>query len=277
MNGSWKNAALLGAALIVAACDGGTTAVRDANLAGKWLYRGSIAGCDFTAVLRISVSGSAVSGTVPPTSGSCSFPGSGTGTLPADSNITVGGVVHGDSVTFTLHAWSSDLVHTAAIHGDSMAGTFTGAKWGGTLAGPGEFGARRYTTEVLPSRFRVAVSGAVTDTIEGIALSTQYGPTFTNDDRTPAGVLMRYGSAGTFPLVPGTYRIYDHTVLRDSLAGSLQVHGSAYRFRDGTATITAVGADHYQGTYEANGYLTTDTTQKIHAVAAFNPYYAVFR
>ena len=262
-------------AAALAACDGGT-GVHDANAAGKWLYRASVFGCDFTTVVRVTQSGSTLGGTVLPVMASCRG-SSGYYTLPSDSNVTVSGRVHGDSVTFTLHAWASNLVHSAAIHGDSISGTVTGPNRSGP--GPdttttGEFGARRYTTEVLPGRFRVALSGAVADTVEGAAHSEQFGPTFYYDDGGAGGYLARFGS-GTFPLVAGTYHIYDHSVVHDSLSGGIGYHGRFYRFRNGTATITAVGPDHFQGTFDANGYLAADTTQKIHAVGAFNPDYYI--
>jgi hypothetical protein len=265
-------AAALVAAL--AACDGGTS-VRDANATGKWLYRADVAGCQMTTVVRISQSGSTLGGMVSPVMASCRG-SAGYYTLPADSNVSVSGAVHGDSVTFTLHfpAWGWTLVHSAAIRADSISGAVAGPNG---AAGPetGAFGARRYTTEVLPDRFRVSLTGAVTDSMEGGTQSDQFGATFYSDAGTAAGYLFRYGSGGTFPLVPGTYRIYDHTVVHDSLSGGIDYRGRAYRFRDGTATVTAVGPDHYQGTFEANGYLTTDTTQKIHAVGAYNPGYYI--
>jgi hypothetical protein len=265
--------ALLGAAVALAACDGGT-GVRDANVSGKWLYHAYIGPCEVTAVMHVSESGSTLSGTVPPTSGSCGG-SSGLGSLPADSSITVSGNVRGDSVTFTMHGWGSQLVHTAAVAGDSMSGTLTGAVWLQAGTPNGSFGARRYTTEVFPGRFQVALSGAVNDTIEGPTYANQYGPVFYYDDGTGAGGITKNLNVGGFPLTPGTYHIYDRTVARDSVAGGITYHGQFYRFRDGTATISSVAGGYFQGTFDANAYLTTDTTRKIRAVGGFHPHYYV--
>jgi hypothetical protein len=272
-----KRYALAGALLALAAC-GGATDSHDAAIAGKWLYRANVGGCEYAAVLHIAESGSTMSATVPPVAAGCSTT-FGFFDLPADSSATLTGRVKGDSVTFTLHAWGSDLVHTAAVQGDSMSGTITGAGWfpaGSPGSGSGGFGARRYTTEVLPERFHLVLTGAVNDSLDGRTHSNQYGPQFYTDDLAGAGGITKNINVGAFPLAAGTYHVYDRTVFRDSVAGGVIYRGGFYRFRDGTATITRVTADEFEGTLDATAYLISDTTRKVRVQGGFHPHYVVF-
>jgi hypothetical protein len=259
------------AALIVAlaACDGGGTTQpqpHDAAVAGKWLYRGANAECGNSLVLHITQSGSTLSAQVPPVgTPKCLPPGFGSG---SDSSATFTGRVKGDSVTFTVHAFGADIVHTGVISGDSISGTYTGAPW----AAPGTatpFSLRRYTTQVLPQRFMLALSGTVTDTVEGIARSDQYGPRFVYDDETSAGRLTKGVNVGGFPSVPGTYTIYDASTARDSLTGGVSYHGTFYRFSGGTATITSAANGFVQGTLEADAYSLDDHAKTLHVRGGF--------
>ncbi len=269
-----RNALLFAALLALAGCDSGT-APRDAAVSGKWLYRGQVGYCTINAVLRVRQDGSTVTGTVPPLATGCYSP-FGIFSFPADSSVTVSGQVKGDSITFTLRAWGFQLVHTAAVMGDSMSGTVTGADWLPAHSGAdGTFGARRYTTEVLPDRFRLVLSGAVSDTLEGSASGTQFGVLFSNDDGTGAGGVTKNLNVGGFPLVPGTYRIYDRTVQRDSLAGGVTYRGAFYRFRDGIATIGSVTGDTFQGTFDVTAYLSTDPNQTVQVRGGFYPHYYI--
>jgi hypothetical protein len=271
-----KRLTLAVALLALAACDGATGS-NDAAIAGKWLYRANVGGCEYTAVLHITETGSNVSAAVPPVAASCSTT-FGFFDLVVDSSATLTGRVKGDSVTFTLHAWGSDLVHTAAVQGDTMSGTITGAAWlpAGFPVGSGGFGARRYTTEVLPERFHLVLTGAVNDSLDGRAWSNQYGPQFTSDELVSAGLLTKAIAVGTFPLAPGTYKVYDHTLQRDSLTGGVQYRGGYYRFRDGTATITRVTGDEYEGTLDVTAYLISDSTRKVRVQGGFHPHYVIF-
>ncbi|HSU14903.1 hypothetical protein [Longimicrobium sp.] len=265
----------LGALLALAACDGATHP-RDAAIAGKWLYHANVGACDVTAVLRMSETGSTVTAAVPPVAAGCSA-SFGFFSLPADSAATLSGRVYGDSVTFTLRAWGSELVHTAAVQGDSMSGTVSGAGWlpAGIPSTPGTFGARRYTTQVLPDRFRMVLTGAVNDSLEGRTHADQFGPLFTMDDGTGAGGLTKQVNVGGFPLTPGTYPVYDRTVQRDSVTGGVVYRGGFYRFRDSTATITRVTGDELEGTFDVTAYLTSDTTRKVRVQGGFHPHYTI--
>jgi len=269
-----RNAILLMGLLALAGCDSGT-APRDAAVAGKWLYRGQVGYCTINAVLRVRQDGSTVSATVPPLAAGCSSP-FGIFELPADAPVTLSGRVDGDSITFTLNAWGSQLVHTAAVSGDSMSGTVTGADWLPVHSGPdGTFGARRYTTEVLPDRFQLVLTGVVNDSIEGSATGTQFGVLFGYDDATGAGGVTKNLNVGGFPLVPGTYRVYDRTVQRDSVAGGVTYRGAFYRFRDGTVTISSATDGAFRGTLDAIAYLPTDPTQTVQVRGGFYPHYFI--
>lgn len=250
MRSSVRRALLLGCALALAACDGGTE-VRDAAVAGRWLYRGSVGGCEVTGVLRLTQQGSTVGGTLAWPGGEC-----GSSALPVDSTATLTGRVDGDRAVFTLRGWGSTITHQASVRADSMVGTVAGAPWARGAAG--SFGARRYAADQLPpERFHAAAEGAVADTVEGRAHADRWEIVMLRDDGGARITFAEDQRDRGFPDEPGTYRVRDWTMHPDSLAGGLVYFGDAsraFRMRDGTVTIASASGGYVRGTFDVAGY-----------------------
>jgi hypothetical protein len=266
-----RRALFLLCALALAACDGPTDP-RDAALAGRWLYRASVGGCEVTGVLRVTQRGSVLEGRLAWPGGPCDS--STAPRVPTDSAVTLTGRVDGDGATFTLRGWGSELTHTATVRADSMAGAVSGAPWGPTTVEGGTFHARRYGDgEVLPERFRVAVDGAVADTLEGSAHANRWELVMTRDDGRARLTIAVLPLEGRIPMSPGTYPVHDWTVNPDSLAGGLVYFGDGtrvFRAREGTVTITSASDGALRGTVDLTAYRPNAPQTTVHVRGAFN-------
>ena len=270
-----RRALILLCVLALAACDG-PTEPRDASLAGRWLYRASVGGCEVTGVLRVTQRGSVLEGRLAWPGGPCDSPAAPS--LPTDSTVTLAGRVDGDAAAFTLRGWGSELAHTATVHADSMTGTVSGAAWGASAVEGGIFHARRYgDDEVLPERFRVAVDGAVADTLEGSAHANRWELVMARDDGRARLTIAVLPVEGRIPMSPGTYHVHDWTVNPDSLAGGLVYVGDgtrAFRAREGTVTITSASGGLLRGTVDLTAYRPASPQSTVHVRGAFNAPFA---
>ena len=179
----------------------------------------------------------------------------------------------GGFVTWKL--WHDTMANNMfALHADSMAGAVSGAPWGSAAIEGGSFRARRYDDgEVLPERFRLAVDGAVADTLEGSAHANRWELVMARDDGRARVTIAVLPVEGRFPTAPGTYHVHDWTMDPDSLAGGVVYADDPsrmFRAREGTVTIASASGGMLRGSVDLTAYRPGDPQATVRVRGAFN-------
>jgi hypothetical protein len=256
---------------MLAACSSAADMPGPRLAAGKWLYHGSIAGCEIVGVLTLADAGSAIRGRMP-TAGSACIGSAGYYSLLPDSSVGVLGRLEADSAVFTLSGWGSQLRHSAVAGGDSLSGSITALLSTG-LTGTGTFAARRYV-ETPAGRFQMVISGALNDTVEGGSYANQYGVYMERDDDLVKFELTERSDPTSYPDAPGSWAVHPFRATQDSASGFLYLASGnrIYLAREGTVTISSVNDGFIRGTFEVRAYDRFDPASTITIRGDFFPH-----